>query len=192
MPVIKPSFTTPMTADKLLLTALQVAAPGDKVFFGFGNYADEAAATTALTGTAALAALETTATKTFEALGELTEKGFSLDSKREVLKTRNTAQPGKRTTTAEITISGLGFSQVTYLDSANFTGKQVTLVIASFDLKNLVVLNGATFTVDVKGETDGLWTVGIKTEFSGALDGKLFVFQNGASTRDGTRSGEEE
>lgn len=183
MAVTKPTFTTPVEATDLLFDALQLTAPGDKVFYGFGSYTDEAAAASALAGTAAVGTLETTATKTYEVLGELAEKGFTFDGKQEKNKTRNYVVPGKQSTTVEVILQGLGFSQVTYLRSSAFAGKIVTIVIASKDLKNLVVLNGVVCTVDVKGETDGNWSVTVGTEFAGALDDKVFIFKSGASTR---------
>jgi len=114
----------------------------------------------------------------FLQLGELADKPVSVKSSVARLKTRNNQVEGKRSTSIEIRLAGVGTKQKDYLEN-DLPTKDITIMILAdeFDLipdesslgepYPVIFLNGLRWTADVMGETDGLWTVVLSTEIQG-------------------------
>ncbi len=117
-------------------------------------------------------------------IGELAEKPVTVKSTVERLKTRNNQLPGKRTTSIEIRISGAGTKQKEYLEN-ELPKKEITLAIFGTnpdyipDESNIVeqypvvFISGLRWTADIMGETDGLWTVVLSTEYQGCSGDRI-------------------
>jgi hypothetical protein len=146
----------------------------DDVYFGFGSYSDSEVASINNTQSS----IKDELSNSFDLLGELAEKPGKADSKITKLKTRNYTLPGKRTSTVELTISGLSNRQKNYLESSAFMGKNVTIVACSKSYDRVVIFNGLRWTVDWSGEADGLFNVVVSTEFAGNTAEKVFVFKD--------------
>jgi hypothetical protein len=119
----------------------------DDVYFGFGSYSDSEVASIYNNQSS----IKDELNSSFDLLGELAEKPGKADSKITKLKTRNYTLPGKRTSTVELTISGLSNRQKNYLESSAFMGKNMTIVAASKSLDRVAIFNGLRWTVDWSG-----------------------------------------
>lgn len=146
----------------------------DKIFFGFGKYTAAEATTAYATQTA----LTTETNTNMDSLGELAEKPGKADSKVNKLKSRNYLVPGKRTNTIELTIIGLQAKQKNFLESRLFSGKEVTITLVSAENDRAVVFNGMRWAVEWSGEADGMFSVVISTEYSGATKDRIFLFKD--------------
>ncbi len=80
--------------------------------------------------------------------------------------------------TVELNVVGLSCAQKDFLESNSFTGREVTIVVGSSDNTRLVVLNGLYWTVDIIGETDGLFQVTVSAEFSGPTSDRIHLYRN--------------
>ncbi|HPI25211.1 MAG TPA: hypothetical protein PLO57_02010 [Candidatus Cloacimonadota bacterium] len=158
----------------MLFNALVDVFIADDVYFGFGSYSDSEVASINNTQSS----IKDELSNSFDLLGELAEKPGKADSKITKLKTRNYTLPGKRTSTVELTISGLSNRQKNYLESSAFMGKNVTIVACSKSYDRVVIFNGLRWTVDWSGEADGLFNVVVSTEFAGNTAEKVFVFKD--------------
>jgi hypothetical protein len=174
MAVAAPTYPSGMTGDKLLIANLMPIMPGDVVYFGIGKYSTATEADTAF----ASGAVATTLNSNYDPLGELAEKAGKLDSKQAKVKSRNYSFPGKRTTTVELNIVGLSCAQKDYLESGSFTGREITIVVGSADNTRLVVLNGLYWTVDITGESDGLFQVTVSADFSGPTTDRIYLYRS--------------
>ena len=175
MPAIsQPTYPTPMTESDMLFNALVDVFIADDVYFGFGTYSDSEIASIYNNQSS----IKDELNSSFDMLGELAEKPGKADSKITKLKTRNYTLPGKRTSTVELTISGLSNRQKNYLESSAFMGKNMTIVAASKSLDRVAIFNGLRWTVDWSGEADGLFSVVISTEFSGATSNKIYLLKD--------------
>ncbi|OPZ48744.1 MAG: hypothetical protein BWY95_00580 [Bacteroidetes bacterium ADurb.BinA104] len=175
MPSIsQPTYPTPMNESDMLFNALVDVFIADDVYFGFGSYSDSEVASINNTQSS----IKDELSNSFDLLGELAEKPGKADSKITKLKTRNYTLPGKRTSTVELTISGLSNRQKNYLESSAFMGKNVTIVACSKSYDRVVIFNGLRWTVDWSGEADGLFNVVVSTEFAGNTAEKVFVFKD--------------
>lgn len=170
----RPQFPTIMTAGDLDFSELMDVMIADSVYFALGDYVDDGAA--AVFGDLSKAAEELE--NSYIRLGELAEKPGKMDSKINKLKTRNFSIPGKRTSTVELNIAGLSNNQKNYLESVLFQGKVISILVASKDLRRIVLFNGMRWTVDWSGEADGLFNVVISTEFSGATADRIQLFKD--------------
>ncbi|MCB5253239.1 MAG: hypothetical protein WC111_01780 [Candidatus Cloacimonadaceae bacterium] len=173
-PINKPTYPANMTEGDLRFEALVDVMVADKIYLGSGTYTASEIANVYATQDS----IQDHLGLSFDPLGELAEKPGKADSKITKLKTRNYAIPGKRTSTVELTISGLSVKQKDYLESSFFMGKSMTIVVTSTSLDRVVVFNGLRWTVDWSGEADGLFSVVISTEFSGITAGKLYLFKD--------------
>jgi len=174
MPVTAPTYPLGMTSDKLLIANLMPIMPGDTVYFGFGRYASTTESDSAFTASA----VANTLNNNYDLLGELAEKAGKLDSKQTRLKSRNYSFAGKRNSTVELNVGGLSCAQKDFLESNSFTGREITIVVGSVDNTRLVVLNGLYWTVDITGETDGLFQVTVSAEFSGPTSDRIYLYRN--------------
>lgn len=173
MGLTTPTFPSGTTNADLLFSALTDTMIADEAYFGTGAY------TAAEVGTkyATKAAMATELSTYLKQIGELAEMPGKADSKVTKLKTRNYAIPGKRTSTVELTLNGISVKQKDYLESAAFSGAEITIVFVSKDRTRATIFNGMRWTVDWSGEADGLWSVVISTEFSGSTVDKLFTIK---------------
>lgn len=171
MALVQPTFPSGTTAADLLFGALNDTFVADNVYFGAGVY------TAAEVGTkfASKSAMATELSTNTSPLGELAEKPGKADSKCERLKTRNYQIPGKRTSTVELSITGLSSKQKDFLESSAFSGVALTLICTNREQDRYTIFNGMRWTVDWSGESDGLWTVVISSEYSGNTKDKLFL-----------------
>ncbi len=172
-PITAPTFPSGTTAADLAFSALVDTFIADEVFYGIGSYTAAEVGTKYATKTAMATELSTY----LKQIGELAEKPGSANSKIEKLKTRNYAIPGKRTSTVELTLNGLSAKQKDYFEGSLFSGAEITLVCTSKDRTRATIFNGMRWTVDWSGESDGLWTVVISTEFSGVTQDKVFLLK---------------
>lgn len=173
MGVAKPTLPSGTTASDLLLAALLESMPGDRAYIGAGQYSAGDIRTKYANQTVMLAELAANLTD----IGELAEKPTKADSKQDKLKTRNYALPGKRSTTMELSLAGLSNLKKDYLESNNFAGQEITIVLVSRTNDRVVIYNGMRWTADWSGETDGLFSVVLSTEFSGATAGRVYVLK---------------
>lgn len=170
-PIATPTYPSGTTQSDLLFSALMEGMVADKIYFGFGVYA----AAEVETIYATVPSVQTELNTNFDILGELAEKPGKTDSKLTKLKTRNYTITGKRTSTVELTIVGMSAKQKDYLESRSFSGKDLTIVVASTEMDRVIIFNGMRWTVEWSGEADGLFTVVISTEFSGTTAGKVYL-----------------
>ena len=173
-PISQPTYPSNMTEADLGFSKLMDVLVADLVYFGIGTY-DQTSIDTLY---ATQGSVKTELTTNFDLLGELAEKPGKADSKITKLKTRNYSIPGKRTSTVELTISGLSVKQKDYLESSFVMGKNMTIVVASTSFDRVVIFTGLRWTVDWSGEADGLFSVVISTEFSGITAGKIYLFKD--------------
>ncbi len=176
------ALTAPTGIDQsdLLLSALHATMIGDLAFFALGS----------LTGVndpslADLTAFSTDFEYDYVSIGELAEKPGKIGSKAERLKTRQYQVAGRRGTTIELTLNGLSAKQKDYLEGDSFSGEEITILLLpanylaiiddNTEALKAVVFNGMRWTVDWSGESDGLWTVVLSTELSGASADRVFV-----------------
>lgn len=168
-----------MDAEELAFEALQAVVPGMDVHFAEGTLDLEDVGGSALTMAweqfiAIIAAMGD--------LGELAEKPVSVKSSVERLKTRNNQLAGKRSTTIEIRLAGVGTKQKDYLEN-ELPNKDITIMILSATLAEVndgeycpvFFLNGLRWTADIMGETDGLWTAVLTTEIQGSSGDKIML-----------------
>lgn len=168
-----PTFPSGTTSADLLFSALADTFIADEVYFGIGSYTSGEIASKF----ASISALTTELATYLKQIGELAEKPGKVDSKSEKLKTRNYLIPGKRTSTIELSINGLSAKQKDYFESASFQGTEITLVAVSKARDRATIFNGMRWVVDWSGEADGLWTVVISTEFSGATANRVVTLK---------------
>ncbi len=173
-PISQPTYPAPMTESDLGFSKLMDVLIADFVYFGIGTY--DAASIDTLYATQAAVKLELTTN--FDLLGELADKPGKTDSKLSKLKTRNYTIPGKRTSTVELNIAGLSTKQKNFLESTLFMSKDTTIVVTSKEYDRVVIFTGLRWTVDWSGEADGLFSVVISTEFSGATSNKIFLLKD--------------
>jgi hypothetical protein len=174
MGLTTPTYPTGTTQTDFDFAALMDSLVADKIFFGFGKYTSAEATTAYATQTA----LTTETTTNMDSLGELAEKPGKADSKVNKLKSRNYLVPGKRTNTIELTIIGLQAKQKNFLESRLFSGKEVTITLVSAENDRAVVFNGMRWAVEWSGEADGMFSVVISTEYSGATKDRIFLFKD--------------
>jgi hypothetical protein len=172
--VVKPTFPSGTDKDDLLFDSLVECMVGDIVHYGSGTLA-AADITSYFDDQTTIAS---TLASNFEILGELGEKPGKMDSKVSSLKTRNYRVGGKRETTIELTIVGIGILQKNYLESVAFSGENQTIVLSSREADRIVILNGMRWTVEWSAEVDGLYTFVLSTEFAGATTGKIYMYKD--------------
>jgi hypothetical protein len=174
----KPTLPTGMTANDLAFDALVETLVGDNVYFGVdpqgAGYSESDIATIFATQASITSELSTG----FLTLGELAEKPLKIDSKKEQLKTRNYKVGGKRTSTLSLTIVGLNEKSKNYLESTAFESAAITMIIQNTTKDRVVILNNMRWVVDWSGETDGLLTVVLNTEFSGNTKNRIVVLKD--------------
>jgi len=173
-PITTPTYPAGTLQADFDFAALVEGMVADKIFFGFGKYT----AAEVTTAYATQAALTTETTTNMDSLGELAEKPGKADSKVNKLKSRNYLIPGKRTNAIELTIIGLQVKQKNYLESRAFSGREVTITVVSNELDRAVVFNGMRWAVEWSGEADGMFSVVISTEYSGATKDRIFLFKD--------------
>lgn len=174
MPIATPVYPTGTLQTDFDFAALMDSMVADKIFFGFGKYTSAEATTAYATQTS----LGTETTTNMDSLGELAEKPGKADSKVNKLKSRNYLIPGKRTSTIELTIIGLNAKQKNYLESRAFSGKEITIAVISNENDRAVIFNGMRWAVEWSGEADGMFSVVISTEYSGATKDRIFFFKD--------------
>jgi hypothetical protein len=164
-----PTFASGTTSADLVFSALVDTFIADELFFGLGEY------TAAEIGTkyATKNAIATELGSYLKQIGELAEKPGKVDSKIEKHKTRNYLIPGKRSSSIELTINGISAKQKDYLESSLFQGALVTMVALNKDHDRVTIFNGMRWVVEWSGEADGLWSVVLSTEFSGATANRI-------------------
>lgn len=171
MAISTPTLPAGMTSNDLAFSALVDTFIADEVYYGTGSYTSAEIATKYATKAALATELSSSTTK----IGELAENPGKAESKINKLKTRNYQIPGKRTSTFELSLNGISAAQKDYFEGNSFQGAEITLVVVSKERDRATIFNGMRWTVDWSGEADGLWTVVISTEFSGATAGKVYL-----------------
>lgn len=171
--VVKPTLPSGMTAADLLFSAMTEAMVGDKGYFGVGKYSSADISSKYLNQTTLAAEISAQLTD----IGELAEKPSTAESTPAMLASRNYLTPGKRTNKVSIILAGLSNSKKDYLESAAFSGGTHTFVLVSHDNSRVVIYNGMRWVASWKGESDGLWTIELTTEFSGATTGRIMVLK---------------
>jgi len=177
--------------EDLLLDALEPTMVGDRALFTLGELDDyEQQVTQMLENSWYLAWYLNPASETFFPLGELAEMPGKVDSKVGKLKTRNYLIPGRRASTVELNLNGLSAKQKDYFESALFSGQPITIILcknellladpedeeAFFDLPSpIVVFSGLRWTMDWSAEADGLWSVVITSEVTGATKDRIWA-----------------
>lgn len=174
--------------DDLLLGALEAAMIGDRAYFCAGNMMSYEENMWDWLVNAYYFAYLILILGFFEELGELAEKPVKTESKINKLKTRNYQIPGKRTSTVELTLNGISEKQKDYFESTLFSGQEISIVLVKNELlitdvngdgkdfdfdTSIVVFSGLRWTVDWNAEADGLWSVVLSTEISGATRDKI-------------------
>lgn len=172
--VVKPTYPSGTDADDLKFSALSETMIGDDVYFGAGTLTANDITTFFGDQTDILASLASN----FDLLGELAEKPAKISSKTSSLKTRNYKVAGKRENSIEITIVGISNLQKAYLESSAFSAVDMTFVLLSTLRDRMVILNGMRWVVEWSGETDGLYTVVLTTEFAGSTADRVFVYKD--------------
>lgn len=172
--VKKATFPSGTDADDLLFSALTETLIGDDVYFGAGTLTAADLTTYFGDQTDILASIASN----FDLLGELAEKPVKIASKTSSLKTRNYKVAGKRENSVEITIVGISNLQKAYLESSAFTATDMTFVLLSTLRDRMVILNGMRWVVEWSGETDGLYTVVLSTEFAGSTNDRIYVWKD--------------
>ena len=180
------SLPTNIEQDDLLLGALEAAMIGDRAYFCEGDLMRSEEIIWFVN--AFYFANLLLASGIFHELGELAEKPGKTDSKINKLKTRNYQIPGKRTSTVELTLNGISEKQKDYFESTLFSGQEISIVLVKNELlipdvngngrdfdfdTSIVVFSGLRWTVDWNAEADGLWSVVLSTEISGATQDKI-------------------
>ncbi len=122
--------------------------------------------------------LETGLASGYEEIGELADKSLKMESKSEKLKTRHYQIEGKRTNTVSVTIVGMSEEKKNWLEEQSEKMTELTLVGVTDKKDAVVVFNGMRWTVDWSGESDGLYTQIITTEFTGSTKNKI-IFVRG-------------
>jgi hypothetical protein len=182
------SLPTNIEQDDLLLGALEAAMIGDRAYFCEGNMMSSEEDIWVWLDNAYYFACFFLIYGYFEELGELAEKPGKTESKINKLKTRNYQIPGKRTSTVELTLNGISEKQKDYFESTLFSGQEISIVLVKNELlipdvngngrdfdfdTSIVVFSGLRWTVDWNAEADGLWSVVLSTEISGATQDKI-------------------
>lgn len=167
------NFPGDMTAADLDFSALLAQMVGDDVYIAAGTMsaADLATLTDQTDWDEALDA-------SFDVLGELAEDASKIESKVTKLKTRNYQIPGRRNTPIELNIAGLGQAQKAFLESNDFTGSTVTIVLRNREKDTVIVYNGLRWSAEWMGEVDSLFKVTLSTEFIGTTNDKILVIQD--------------
>lgn len=193
----------------LLLDALEPTMVGDRALFSLGELDDfEQQVTQMLVNSWYLSWYLMPASGLFFPLGELAEMPGKVDSKVGKLKTRNYLIPGRRASTVELNLNGLSAKQKDYFESALFSGQPITIILCknellladpedwdAFDFATpIVVFSGLRWTVDWSAEADGLWSVVITSEVTGATKNRIWAQTVPAydPTKGGTPPWEEE
>jgi hypothetical protein len=87
----------------------------------------------------------------------------------------------------ELTLNGISEKQKDYFESTLFSGKEISIVLVKNELlipdafwemvldfdTSIVVFSGLRWTADWNAEADGLWSVVLSTEISGATKDKI-------------------
>jgi|GEM_PF-376206 len=176
---------TSIEQEDLLLGALEAAMIGDRAYFCEGDMMRSDYNT--WLDNAYYLAYMLFFENIFHELGELAEKPGKTESKINKLKTRNYQIPGKRTSTVELTLNGISEKQKDYFESTLFSGKEISIVLVKNELlipdafwgdgfdfdTSIVVFSGLRWTADWNAEADGLWSVVLSTEISGATKDKI-------------------
>lgn len=171
--------------EDLLLDALEPTMVGDRALFTLGELDN----LQLLENTWYLAWYLAGDSETFFPLGELAEMPGKVDSKVGKLKTRNYLIPGRRASTVELNLNGLSAKQKDYFESALFSGQPITIILCknellladpedgeAFDFASpIVVFSGLRWTVDWSAEADGLWSVVITSEVTGATKNRIWA-----------------
>lgn len=151
-----------LSPEDLMTEGILAAMPGDYAYIGAGSYS---AAELEL-AFASKIALQAEIDDNLVQVGELAEMPQKVESKSAKLKTRNYLIPGKRETTIEVTLAGLGVKQKDWLESSEFSGTEHTMVCVSREMDRAVVLNGLRWIAEWSGESDGLFMVVLSTVVS--------------------------
>lgn len=141
--------------EDLLTEAILAVMPGDYAYIGAGQYS---AAEIEL-AFASQIALQAEIDENLMQAGELAEKPQKVESKTTQLKTRNYLIAGKRETTIEVTLAGLGVKQKDFYESADFSGTEHTMVCVNRAMDSAVIFNGLRWTAEWSGESDGLFSM---------------------------------
>lgn len=186
------TLPTGIDQDDLLLAALEAVMVGDRAVFAVGvgtvagNYLGDEML---FDNSQYLGYYLFNEYSIWALLGELAEKPGKVDSKVTRLKTRNYQIPGKRSSSIELQLCGLSAAQKDYFESALFSGQEITILLvtnqlastdpedtAAYDFSTpVVVFNGLRWTVDWSGEADGLWSIVLSSEITGATKDRVWA-----------------
>ena len=176
--------------DDLLLDALEAVMVGDAAFFSLGAFGWMEMASAYLLGNSYYLAYYLAAEDgCFAKLGELAEMPGKVESKVNRLKTRNYLIAGRRNSSIELVLNGLSPKQKDYFESALFSGREITILRCKNELlaqdvqdsdnfqfpSPITVFNGMRWTADWNAEADGLWSVVLSTEMSGATKDRIWA-----------------
>ncbi|MCB5269808.1 MAG: hypothetical protein M0Q99_11440 [Candidatus Cloacimonetes bacterium] len=172
--------------DDLLLDALEAVMVGDAAFFALGqiDYTSDL-----LDNSYYLAYYLSADAGLFAALGELAEMPGKVESKVNRLKTRNYLIAGRRNSSIELVLNGLSELQKDYFESALFSGLEITILLCKNELlaqgvndpdnfkfpSPITVFSGMRWTADWSAEADGLWSVVITSEVTGATKDRIWA-----------------
>jgi len=175
--------------EDLLLDALEPTMVGDRAFFALGELDEYEIEITQMLDNAWYLAYYLSGGDIFIPLGELAEMPGKVDSKVNKLKTRNYMIPGRRNSTVELNLCGLSAKQKDYFESKLFSGEEITILLCKnelllanvyepqeFDFPSpIVVFSGMRWTVDWSAEADGLWSITISSEITGATKDRIWA-----------------
>lgn len=159
------TFPTKPVISGLEFDDLLPVLPGDYVYFTTGSE-DPDTVDSKFANQTVLA----TTMAAFVKLGELTETPGNFQSALQKHRTRNYIIPGKRTNTYVISIAGLFNAQKEYLESDEFSNKEISILILSRDHTQALLFNGLSWKFDWNAETDTISTGTLTAENIGSSE----------------------
>lgn len=177
MALTKPTLSGDLTTGDLANLNSQLAQVNvDRIYFGAGELT-AAEAADLFAGQDNLDNETTGIPGITEEIGELAEKPIKFDSKSETAKTRHYKLETKRTNTIAITINGISEDKKTLLESWSKNMTQLTAIaVPKGAHTQAILMNGRRWTVDWSGESDGLWTMVLSTEFTGTTENIIGIY----------------
>jgi len=175
--ITKPTLSAGMTTGDIADLSTQLGQVDvDRIYFGAGELS-AAEAAELFAGQDNLDNVTTGIPGTCEEIGELSEKPIKFDSKSATANTRHYKIETKRTNTIAITINGISEAKKNLLESWSKNMTQLTAIAVPKGAHNQAVLmNGRRWTVDWSGESDGLWTMVLSTEFTGTTENIIGIY----------------
>jgi len=175
--ITKPTLSAGMTTGDIADLSTQLGQVDvDRIYFGAGELS-AAEAAELFAGQDNLDNVTTGIPGTCEEIGELSEKPIKFDSKSATANTRHYKIETKRTNTIAITINGISEAKKNLLESWSKDMTQLTAIaVPKGTHTQAILMNGRRWTVDWSGESDGLWTMVLSTEFTGTTENIIGIY----------------